>query len=78
LWNVVTYNDFQNLNNQVKKKPLPCQGKGLGKGFTPTPHAASGISQRLDGKFSEFCTLMAVDIASPELNTTTEADQVKL
>ncbi len=75
---VVTYNDFQNLNNQVKKETPALSREGVGEGFYSNPrNAASGISQRLDGKFSEFCTLMAVDIASPELNTTTEADQVK-
>jgi len=50
---VVTYKDFKKLNNLVKKN----------EGFYSNPrNAASGISQRLDSKFSELCTLYAVDI----------------
>jgi len=52
---VVTKDDFKKLNEIVKNS---------GEIYSNPRNAASGLSQRLDGKYSEFCTLMAVDIIS--------------
>jgi len=46
---VVTYKNFERLSENAYSNPR---------------NAVSGISQRLDGKFSEFCSLFAVDIQS--------------
>ncbi|OGL54244.1 hypothetical protein A3K55_01235, partial [Candidatus Shapirobacteria bacterium RBG_13_44_7] len=47
---VVTFKDFQKLNQLSEEK------------YSNTRNAASGLSQRLDSKYSEFCSLYAVDI----------------
>ena len=74
---VVTNDDFRKLNNSVKKDTPALSREGDGEGFYSNPrNAASGLSQRLDGKYSEFCTLEAVDIVSPDLNLVSEKDQV--
>jgi len=60
---VVTKNDFEKLNQVSKKVPISQGGNPEGEGVYSNPrNAASGLSQRLDGKYSEFCTLIAVDI----------------
>lgn len=59
---VVTKNDFKKLNEIVRaQRAAPLQDEGL---YSNPRNAASGLSQRLDGKYSEFCSLMAVDIMS--------------
>ena len=62
---MVTKSDFIKLNNNFNKKifpPLVKEGAG-GDWFYSNPrNAASGISQRLDSKFCEYCSLYAVDI----------------
>jgi DNA ligase (NAD+) len=65
---VVTQKDFKTLNQFIKKtSPSPQEGTG-GDFYSNPRNAASGLSQRLDSKFSEFCTLMAVDtIPEPKL-----------
>ncbi|MFA5828230.1 MAG: NAD-dependent DNA ligase LigA [Candidatus Shapirobacteria bacterium] len=65
---VVTYKDFKKLNKIVEKNNTPSHFQGEGGGgvsYSNPRNAVSGISQRLDGKFSELCSLIAVDI-SPE------------
>ncbi|MFA6518687.1 MAG: NAD-dependent DNA ligase LigA [Candidatus Shapirobacteria bacterium] len=47
---VVTQKDFQNLNQISDEK------------YSNPRNAASGLSQRLDSKYSEFCSLFAVDM----------------
>lgn len=47
---VVTKKDFQKLNEISPEK------------YSNSRNAASGLSQRLDSLYSEYCTLMAVDI----------------
>ena len=60
---VVTKKDFQKLNQISQKVPLPQGGNPEGEGVYSNPrNAASGLSQRLDGKYSEYCTLYATDI----------------
>jgi DNA ligase (NAD+) len=82
---MVTKKDFEELNKIIKKDALPSLSKGglrrtsegeiENEGFYSNPrNAASGISQRLDSKFSEYCSLYAVDI-SVSLN---ESDKINL
>ncbi|HEX8923344.1 MAG TPA: NAD-dependent DNA ligase LigA [Patescibacteria group bacterium] len=61
---VVTNSDFKKLNDISEET------------YSNPRNAASGISQRLDSKFSEYCTLMAVDITAPDNNFPTEDAQV--
>jgi len=60
---VVTYKDFEKLNSASTETKTD---------YSNPRNAVSGISQRLDGKFSEFCSLFAVDITSNNLLTETE------
>ncbi len=64
---VVTYKDFKSLNNLSPDS-----------NYSNPRNAASGLSQRLDSKYNQFCTLLAVDIYSPNLHPKTEFDQIKL
>jgi DNA ligase (NAD+) len=64
---VVTYKDFKTLNAISKEIT-----------YSNPRNAASGISQRLDSQYNQFCTLLAVDIFSDKLKTITEFDQIKL
>ncbi len=61
---VVTQTDFKKLN-QISSD-----------GYTNPRNAASGISQRLDSQYSQFCTLLAVDLFSPHQSFQTETDQI--
>lgn len=45
--------------------------------YSNSRNAASGISQRLDSKFSEFCSLYAVDIFSDKDQLETEASKME-
>ena len=47
---IVTFKDFDQLNKLSDEK------------YSNTRNAASGLSQRLDSKYSEYCTLLAVDV----------------
>lgn len=60
---VVTYNDFKKLNSASAETKTD---------YSNPRNAVSGISQRLDGKFSEFCSLFAVDIKNNDLLTETK------
>jgi DNA ligase (NAD+) len=62
---VVTNKDFGNLN------------KISDESYSNSRNAASGISQRLDGKFSEYCSLFAVDVYSPEMEFDSEENKIK-
>lgn len=65
---MVTKTDFEKLNDLVKNNES-------GEIYSNPRNAASGLSQRLDGKYSEYCTLFAVDIfPSPP----TEIDKTEL
>ena len=61
---VVTQKDFIKLN------------KISDTVYTNPRNAASGISQRLDSLYSHFCTLVAVDIFSQQINFQTESDKI--
>jgi len=60
---MVTREDFKKLNKTSEEK------------YSNPRNAASGLSQRLDGKYSEFCSLFAVDI-TPE--TKSESEKIAL
>jgi DNA ligase (NAD+) len=62
---VVTKNDFKKLNEISEEK------------YSNPRNAASGLSQRLDGKYSEFCTLMAVDIISESKSESEKISELK-
>ena len=61
---VVTQVDFKKLN-QISPET-----------YTNPRNAASGISQRLDSLYSDFCTLVAVDVFSKQVNFKSESDKV--
>jgi DNA ligase (NAD+) len=56
---VMTEIDFQKLNNLSEEK------------YSYSRNAVSGISQRLDNKYSEHCSLYAVDVKKSDLLTET-------
>lgn len=60
---VVTKNDFDKLNSVSEEK------------YSNPRNAASGLSQRLDSKYSEYCSLYAVDIMAP---VNTEQEKISL
>ena len=62
---VVTKDDFKKLNDNSEEK------------YSNPRNAASGLSQRLDGKYSEFCTLMAVDIISESKSESEKIAELK-
>ncbi|MBU1130196.1 NAD-dependent DNA ligase LigA [Patescibacteria group bacterium] len=64
---MVIYKDFKKLNQIAKHQKIV---------YSNPRNAASGISQRLDSKFSQYCTLFAVDIYSPKIKLKTELDQI--
>ncbi|MDD4027081.1 MAG: NAD-dependent DNA ligase LigA [Candidatus Shapirobacteria bacterium] len=65
---VVLEKDFKILNNLSEEK------------YSNSRNAVSGISQRLDSKFSEYCSLIAVDVFSVgtmhALSLTTESNKI--
>ncbi|MBU3935173.1 NAD-dependent DNA ligase LigA [Patescibacteria group bacterium] len=62
---VVTYQDFAKLN-QISSE-----------NYSNPRNAVAGISQRLDSLYSSFCSLLAVDIYSPNLKFQTELSQIE-
>jgi len=62
---VVTQDDFKKLNIASGS---PAKASTETNNYSNPRNAAAGLSQRLDSKFSEYCTLMAVDII-PESET---------
>jgi len=76
---VVTKTDFQKLNKIVSKKAPLSQGgisEGEGGFYSNPRNAASGISQRLDSLYSNYCTLVAVDLITPHQNFSTETKEL--
>lgn len=64
---VVLEKDFQKLNQIIKNRPVKGGGPAAAgtEGFySNSRNAVSGISQRLDSKYSEYCSLIAVNIES--------------
>jgi DNA ligase (NAD+) len=61
---VVLEKDFQKLNQLSEEK------------YSNSRNAVSGISQRLDSKYSEYCSLIAVNIFSPTKNFETESEKI--
>lgn len=64
---MVTKKDFEKLNSIVKNSVLPLLSKRganavSGEIYSNSRNAASGLSQRLDGKYREYCSLYATDI----------------
>jgi len=65
---VVTQKDFEKLNQLLPEEEQ----------YSNPRNAASGISQRLDSKYSEFCSLYAVDLLSKEADLNSESQKVSL
>jgi len=61
---VMTEDDFKEIN-QLSEEP-----------YSNSRNAVSGISQRLDSKFSEYCSLIAVNIFSSTKNFETESEKI--
>ncbi len=65
---VVTANDFQKLNKITNNRPVKGGGSTTveteGLNYSNPRNAASGITQRLDSQYSNYCSLFAVDITS--------------
>ncbi len=65
---MVTKKDFEKLNviarsETTKQSPVDRhEPSALAMTYSNPRNAASGLSQRLDGKYSEYCTLYATDI----------------
>ena len=63
---VMLLQDFKKLNNIINKNVLPPLSKGGGEAggilYSNPRNAVSGLTQRLDSKYTEFCSLIAVDI----------------
>lgn len=71
---VMLRSDFEILNKTIKneislssKEKIPITIVGERDLYSNSRNAASGISQRLDGKYSEFCSLYAVDLNSKDI-----------
>jgi DNA ligase (NAD+) len=62
---VVTKEDFKKLNEISEEK------------YSNPRNAASGLSQRLDGKYCEFCSLFAVDILSETESESKKISELK-
>lgn len=75
---IVMLNDhFKKLNKIIKKEsPQAIVEKDF---YSNSRNATSGISQRLDGKYSEYCSLYAVDlfIKGTTSNIFTEENKIK-
>jgi len=78
---VMLETDFQKLNEIIKSLPVKGGGPAVAgtEGFySNSRNATSGISQRLDGKYSELCSLYAVDVFCRDVlqNVSTEQDKI--
>lgn len=62
---VMLEKDFKKINEVSEEK------------YSNSRNAVSGISQRLDGKYSEFCSLYADDIFSTQKEFSTEQDKIE-
>ena len=79
---VMLEKDFQKLNDIIKSLPVKGGGPATAgtEGFySNSRNAVSGISQRLDGKFSELCSLYAVDLYCRDVAryVSTEENKIK-
>jgi len=80
---VMLEKDFQKLNETTNVETLRTTSLPNTNNYSNSRNAVSGISQRLDGKFSELCSLYAVDIycrdAINRVSTkfSTEQDKIK-
>ncbi|MDD3002306.1 MAG: NAD-dependent DNA ligase LigA [Candidatus Shapirobacteria bacterium] len=73
---VMLEKDFQKI---IKNRPVKGGGPatvGTEGFYSNSRNATSGISQRLDGKFSELCSLYAVDIFSHQKQFVTEVEKI--
>ncbi|MDD2483176.1 MAG: NAD-dependent DNA ligase LigA [Candidatus Shapirobacteria bacterium] len=75
---VILEKDFQKLNQIIKSRPVKGGGEqneteGL---YSNSRNAVSGISQRLDSQFSEYCSLIAVNIFSSIKKFNTELEKI--
>ncbi len=76
---VMLNKDFEKLNNLTNVETLRAtslQNKNNEWFYSNSRNAASGISQRLDGQYAEFCSLYAVDIFSSSHNFSTETEKI--
>jgi len=75
---VMLNKDFEKLNQIMKSLPVKGgveQSETEGFVYSNSRNATSGISQRLDSKYSEYCSLCAVDIYSSSHQFTTETEK---
>ena len=76
---VMLNDDFKLLNQLIKKDTPALSREGDGVGFySNSRNAASGISQRLDGKYSQYCSLYAVDLESRDVLQNVSTEQQKI
>jgi DNA ligase (NAD+) len=62
---VMLEKDFQQLNKKINEK------------YSNSRNATSGISQRLDSQYSDYCSLYAVDVQSDTNNFKTEKEKIE-
>ncbi|MFA5532246.1 MAG: NAD-dependent DNA ligase LigA [Candidatus Shapirobacteria bacterium] len=62
---VMTESDFQRLNQNPDEK------------YSNSRNATSGISQRLDSKYSDYCSLYAVDVYSSQQQFKSETNKIE-
>ncbi len=76
---VVTKKDFEMLNTLVgqDKTSLSSSNSNQITFYSNPRNAASGITQRLDGKYSHLCTLVPVDLVENNQNIENEIDKIK-
>lgn len=60
----------------VKNKDFDRLNQTSAETYSNSRNAASGISQRLDGKYSEYCSLYATDIFSQKYSFNTETEKI--
>jgi len=79
---VMLNKDFEKLN-KITKTEISLSSKGETPAaagerdfYSNSRNAASGISQRLDGQYAEYCSLYAVDISSSSHPFTTEVEKI--
>lgn len=74
---VVTQEDFKKINSIVETNVETLRATSLQNNYSNPRNAASGISQRLDSKYSEYCSLYATDIFTTNQKPfETEADKI--
>jgi len=73
---VMLNKDFEKLN-KIIYSDVETRDRVSLQNYSNSRNAASGISQRLDGKYSEYCSLYAVDAFSSTHQFQTESEKIK-